>query len=32
MTDAGGIVVERDLMAPARDRVMLATDVYRPDG
>ena len=32
MTDMGGIVVERDLMVPARDGVMLATDVYRPDG
>ncbi|MGE3281377.1 MAG: CocE/NonD family hydrolase, partial [Alphaproteobacteria bacterium] len=29
---AGGIVVERDLMAPARDGVMLATDIYRPQG
>ena len=29
---AGGIVVERDLMAPARDGVMLATDIYRPEG
>ena len=28
----GGIVVERDLMVPARDGVMLATDIYRPDG
>ena len=28
----GGMVVERDLMVPARDGVMLATDVYRPDG
>ena len=32
MTDTGGIVVERDLMVPACDRVVLATDVYRPDG
>jgi putative CocE/NonD family hydrolase len=32
MTDAGGMVVERDLMVPAHDGVMLATDVYRPDG
>src|ERR1700726_600589 len=32
MTDAGGMVVERDLMVPARDGVMLTTDVYRPDG
>src|SRR3954447_131338 len=29
---AGGIVVERDLMVPARDGIMLATDIYRPDG
>src|SRR5437870_8740636 len=28
----GGIVVEHDLMVPARDGVMLATDLYRPDG
>src|SRR3954451_25156061 len=28
----GGMVIERDLMAPARDGVMLATDIYRPDG
>ena len=28
----GGIVVERDLMVPARDGVMLATDIYRPEG
>jgi len=26
MTDAGEIIVERDLMVPARDGVMLATD------
>jgi predicted acyl esterase len=32
MTDTGGIIVERDLMVPARDGVMLATDVYRPTG
>jgi len=32
MTDTGGIVVERDLMVPARDGVLLATDLYRPDG
>src|SRR6516164_2548800 len=32
MTDTGGMVVERDLMAPARDGVLLATDVYRPKG
>jgi putative CocE/NonD family hydrolase len=32
MTDKGGIVVDRDLMAPARDGVPLATDVYRPKG
>ena len=29
---AGGIVVERDLMVPAHDGVMLATDIYRPEG
>ena len=28
----GGIVVERDLMAPARDGVLLATDIYLPPG
>ena len=28
----GGMVVERDLMAPARDGVMLAIDIYRPSG
>ena len=32
MTDTRGIVVERDLMVPARDGVALATDVYRPEG
>ena len=32
MTDTGGMVVERDLMVPARDGVLLATDVYRPEG
>src|SRR5215470_11060363 len=32
MTEAGEIVVERDLMVPARDGVLLATDVYRPAG
>src|SRR5215469_6675351 len=32
MTDADGIVVERDVMVPARDGVLLATDIYRPDG
>ena len=26
------MIVERDLMAPARDGVPLATDIYRPDG
>jgi putative CocE/NonD family hydrolase len=31
MTHAGGIVVERDVMVPARDGVLLATDIYRPD-
>jgi predicted acyl esterase len=30
MTDTGRIVVEHDLMVPARDGVLLATDVYRP--
>ena len=32
MTEAGEIVVERDLMVPARDGVLLATDVFRPQG
>jgi len=32
MTEAGEIVVERDLMVPVRDGVLLATDVYRPEG
>ena len=32
MTETGGIVIERDLMVPARDGVLLATDVYRPEG
>jgi putative CocE/NonD family hydrolase len=32
MTDIGEIVVERDLMVPARDGVVLATDIYRPEG
>src|SRR5215468_8966979 len=32
MTRTAEIVVERDLMVPARDGVLLATDVYRPDG
>jgi uncharacterized protein len=32
MTETGEIVVERDQMVPARDGVVLATDVYRPDG
>jgi predicted acyl esterase len=32
MTDIGEIVVARDLMVPARDGVLLATDVYRPGG
>jgi predicted acyl esterase len=32
MTDTGGIVIERDLMVPARDGVLLGTDVYRPEG
>src|SRR3954462_10430955 len=29
---AGRITVERDLMLPARDGAMLATDIYRPEG
>ena len=32
MTDTGEIVVEPDLMVPARDGVLMATDVYRPGG
>jgi len=32
MTDTRGIIVERDRMVPARDGVVLATNVYRPDG
>src|SRR4051812_11283303 len=28
----GGMIIERDLMAPARDGVGLATDLYRPEG
>ena len=32
MTDTSEIIIERDLMVPARDGVLLATDVYRPDG
>jgi predicted acyl esterase len=32
MTEAGEIVVERDLMVSARDGVLLATDVCRPEG
>jgi putative CocE/NonD family hydrolase len=32
MTDTGGIVIECNLIVPARDGVVLATDVYRPDG
>jgi len=32
MLAGGEIVVGRDLMAPARDRVGLATDVWRPGG
>ena len=30
--EARGTIVERDLMAPACDGVMLATDIYRPEG
>jgi uncharacterized protein len=32
MTGTGAIVVEYDLMVPARDGVLLATDIYRPRG
>jgi len=32
MTATGEIIVECDLMVPARDGVLLATDVYRPEG
>jgi uncharacterized protein len=32
MPASGKIVIERDLMVPARDGVRLATDVYRPPG
>src|SRR5499433_2872608 len=32
MRGTSGIIVERNLMAPARDGVLLATDIYRPDG
>jgi uncharacterized protein len=32
MTDTDGIIIERDVMVPARDDVLLATDIYRPDG
>ena len=32
MTGTGGIVIQRDLMVPARDGVLLSTDVYRPEG
>ncbi len=32
MTKIGGIIVERDVMVPVRDGVLLATDIYRPDG
>jgi predicted acyl esterase len=32
MTETGGIVVEDDVMMPARDGVLLATDIYRPEG
>ncbi len=31
-TVTSGMVIERDLMARARDGVMLATDIYRPEG
>jgi putative CocE/NonD family hydrolase len=32
MSGPGEVVVERDLAVPARDGVILATDVYRPPG
>jgi uncharacterized protein len=32
MTHTGGILVERDAMVPTRDGVLLATDIYRPEG
>jgi uncharacterized protein len=32
MTRTSGIVVERDLIVPTRDGVLLAADLYRPDG
>jgi predicted acyl esterase len=32
MVETSGIVVERDVLMPARDGVLLATDIYRPDG
>src|SRR5271163_1286718 len=32
MMQAGEIAIERDLMVSARDGVLLATDVYRPEG
>jgi len=32
MPAAGGVVVEHDLVVPARDGIRLATDVYRPAG
>jgi putative CocE/NonD family hydrolase len=32
MSGCGDVVVERDLPAPTRDGVMLATDIYRPPG
>jgi uncharacterized protein len=32
MAETDGMVVERDVMVPARDGVGLATDLYRPDG
>ena len=31
-SELGGMVVDRDLVVPARDGVGLATDVYRPAG
>jgi uncharacterized protein len=30
VTETAELVIERDLMVPARDGVMLATDIYRP--
>jgi uncharacterized protein len=32
MRQTAGIVAERDVMVPTRDGVLLATDIFRPDG